>query len=102
MHVLALHRDRQDKPDEHERNCDETQRTDRQRQTGRQHEKQDSSSGIPVQRGGGQLVLHIDYTLQPDVRDLTLVAGVFRPPQRLLAWVSTNPIDLAPWPGRDR
>ena len=62
--------------------------------------KQESSNGIPVQRGSGQLVLHIDYTLRPDIRDLTLVAGLFRPPQRLLTWVSTNPIELAPWPGR--
>src|SRR5947209_7537306 len=61
---------------------------------------QKSSEGIPVQRGSGQLVLDIDYAMRPDVRNLSLVAGVFRPPQRLLAWVSTNPIDLAPWPGR--
>jgi tetratricopeptide (TPR) repeat protein len=61
---------------------------------------QQSSSGIPIQRGSGQLVLDIDYTMRPDVRNLTLVAGVFRQPQHLLAWVSTNPIDLAPWPGR--
>jgi tetratricopeptide (TPR) repeat protein len=61
---------------------------------------QQSSGGIAVQRGGGQLVLNIDYALRPDVRTLTLVAGVFRPPQKLLAWVSTNPIDMGPWPGR--
>jgi tetratricopeptide (TPR) repeat protein len=34
------------------------------------------------------------------VRTLTLVAGLFRAEQKLLAWVSTNPIDMAPWPGR--
>jgi tetratricopeptide (TPR) repeat protein len=62
--------------------------------------KQESSNGIPVKRGSGQLVLHIDYTLRSDVRNLTLIAGLFRPPQRLLAWVSTNPMDIAPWPGR--
>ena len=61
---------------------------------------QDTSNAIPVQRGNGQLVLDIDYTLRSDVKTLTLVAGVFKPEQKLLAWVSTNPIDMAPWPGR--
>jgi tetratricopeptide (TPR) repeat protein len=61
---------------------------------------QDSSSAIPIQRGNGQLVLNIDYALQPDIKSLTLVAGVFKPGQKLLAWVSTNPINMAPWPGR--
>src|SRR4051794_16271553 len=61
---------------------------------------QDSSNAITVQRGTGQLVLNIDYTLQPNVKTLTLVAGVFKGEQKLLAWVSTNPIDMAPWPGR--
>jgi regulator of sirC expression with transglutaminase-like and TPR domain len=31
---------------------------------------------------------------------LTLVAGLFQSEQKLLTWVSTNPIDMAPWPGR--
>jgi tetratricopeptide (TPR) repeat protein len=61
---------------------------------------QDSSNAIAVQRGSGQLVLNIDYTTRPDVKTLTLVAGVFKGEQQLLAWVSTNPIDMAPWPGR--
>lgn len=61
---------------------------------------QQSSDGIVVQRGTGQLVLNIDNTLQPDVRTLTLVAGLFKGQQKLLAWVSTNPIDMRPWPGR--
>jgi tetratricopeptide (TPR) repeat protein len=61
---------------------------------------QQSSSGIPVQRGNGQLVLDIDYALRPDVRTLTLVASLFRTETKMLAWVSTNPIDMAPWPGR--
>jgi tetratricopeptide (TPR) repeat protein len=61
---------------------------------------QDSSNAIPIQKGSGQLVLNIDYTLRPDIKTLTLVAGVFKPQQKLLAWVSTNPINMAPWPGR--
>jgi tetratricopeptide (TPR) repeat protein len=61
---------------------------------------QDNSNAIAVQRGTGQLVLNIDYTLRPNVKTLTLVAGVFKGEQKLLAWVSTNPIDMAPWPGR--
>jgi tetratricopeptide (TPR) repeat protein len=61
---------------------------------------QQSSGSIAVQRGTGQLVLNIDYALRPDVRTLALVAGLFQTEQKLLAWVSTNPIDMAPWPGR--
>jgi tetratricopeptide (TPR) repeat protein len=61
---------------------------------------QESSQGILVQRGTGQLVLDIDYALKPDVRTLTLVTGLFKSQQKLIAWVSTNPIDMAPWPGR--
>jgi tetratricopeptide (TPR) repeat protein len=61
---------------------------------------QQSSEKIAVERGTGQLVLNIDYALVRDVRTLTLVAGLFRSEQTLLAWVSTNPIDMAPWPGR--
>src|SRR5262249_42414865 len=61
---------------------------------------QQSSSGIPISRGTGKLQLTMDYTLHPGLRTLTIVAAMFRPPQRLLAWVSTNPIDMAPWPGR--
>jgi hypothetical protein len=61
---------------------------------------QDTSNAIAVQRGSGQIVLNIDYTLHADVKTLTLVAGIFKGEQKLIAWVSTNPIDMAPWPGR--
>jgi hypothetical protein len=61
---------------------------------------QQSTNGIPVQRGNGQMVLDIDYALKPDVRTLTLVAGLFKSEQKMVAWVSTNPIDMGPWPGR--
>jgi tetratricopeptide (TPR) repeat protein len=61
---------------------------------------QQSSNGIPVKQGNGQLQLDIDYTLKPDVHSLTLVAGLFKGEQKLFAWVSTNPIDMVPWPGR--
>jgi tetratricopeptide (TPR) repeat protein len=44
--------------------------------------------------------LNIDYSLKPDAKTLTLVAGIFKGEQKLIAWVSTNPIDMAPWPGR--
>src|SRR5262245_16116869 len=50
---------------------------------------QDVSDAIPVKKGTGQVILDIDYTVRTDVRTLTLVAGLFRPPQRLVAWVST-------------
>ena len=53
-----------------------------------------------MQRGSGQMVLDIDYALKPDVRTLTLVAGLFKSEQKMVAWVSTNPIDMGPWPGR--
>lgn len=63
---------------------------------------QDSSNAIPVQRGSGQMVLQINYALHPEVKTLTLVAGLFRDDnqKKLLAWVSTNAIDMGPWPGR--
>jgi len=61
---------------------------------------QQSSNGIPVRAGSGKMVLTIDYTLKPDVKTLTLVAGLFKGEQKLVAWVSTNPIDMGPWPGR--
>jgi tetratricopeptide (TPR) repeat protein len=61
---------------------------------------QQSSEAIPIRRGSGQIVLNIDYELKPDVRTLTLVAGAFKGEQKLLSWVSTNPIDMGPWPGR--
>ncbi|MBV9895881.1 MAG: tetratricopeptide repeat protein [Chloroflexi bacterium] len=61
---------------------------------------QDSSNAIPVQQGSGQMVLDINYTLRPEVKTLTLVAGLFKGEKKLLAWVSTNAIDMGPWPGR--
>ncbi|HLZ30380.1 MAG TPA: hypothetical protein VKV73_23920 [Chloroflexota bacterium] len=61
---------------------------------------QQTGNGIPVARGSGQMVLDIDYTLKPDVHSLTLVAGLFKSEQKMVAWVSTNPIDMGPWPGR--
>jgi tetratricopeptide (TPR) repeat protein len=61
---------------------------------------QQSTNGIPIQRGSGQMVLDIDYTLKSDIRTLTLVAGLFKSESKMVAWVSTNPIDMAPWPGR--
>ena len=61
---------------------------------------QQSSQAIPVKPGRGQLVSDIDYSLKPEVRTLTLVAALFKGEQKLSAWVSTNPIDMGPWPGR--
>jgi hypothetical protein len=58
------------------------------------------SGGITVKQGSGKMVLTIDYTLRPQVQTLTLVAGLFKGDQRLVAWVSTNAIDMGPWPGR--
>jgi tetratricopeptide (TPR) repeat protein len=65
-----------------------------------QDSSQESSDAIPVHRGNGQLVMDIDYRLKPDVHTLTLVGGLFKGEQKLLSWVSTNPLDMAPWPGR--
>jgi tetratricopeptide repeat protein len=61
---------------------------------------QDSSNAIPVQQGSGQMVLDINYTLRPEVKTLTLVAGLFKGGKKLVSWVSTNAIDMGPWPGR--
>jgi tetratricopeptide (TPR) repeat protein len=61
---------------------------------------QQSTNGIPANQGSGKMVLSIDHTLGSDVKTLTLVAGLFKGDQKLVAWVSTNPIDMGPWPGR--
>lgn len=59
-----------------------------------------SSTPISVKQGTGQIVADINYTPHDGVRTLSLLAGVFKADQKLLTWVSTNPISLAPWPGR--
>ncbi len=61
---------------------------------------QKSSQAIPVNKGEATIDATIDYTPHSDVRTLTMVAGLFQGDSRLLTWVSTNPIPLAPWPGR--
>jgi tetratricopeptide (TPR) repeat protein len=69
-------------------------------ENGSNDSSQQSSDGITVEQGSGQLVLDIDYALRPDIKSLTLVAGLFKGEQKLVSWVSTNPIDMGPWPGR--
>jgi tetratricopeptide (TPR) repeat protein len=59
-----------------------------------------SSAQLPVQNGAGKATMNIDYTLKPEVRSLTLMIALFKTEDKLLTWVSTTPIDLAPWPGR--
>jgi len=59
-----------------------------------------SSTQLPVQNGAGKATMNIDYTLKPEVRTLTLMIALFKNEDKLLTWVSTTPIDLAPWPGR--
>ena len=59
-----------------------------------------NSAKLPVQSGDGQVTLNIDYGVQSGVRTLTLMVALFKTEQKLLTWVSTTPIDLAPWPGR--
>jgi hypothetical protein len=59
-----------------------------------------SSTAVPVQSGGGQLSMNIDWTIKPGVRTLSLMIALFKSDQKLLTWISTTPIDLAPWPGR--
>lgn len=59
-----------------------------------------SSTNLPIQSGSGQQTLNIDYPLHPGIRTLTVMVAMFKEQQKLLTWVSTNPIDLAPWPGR--
>jgi len=59
-----------------------------------------SSNGIPIKQGTGRIKATIDYTPHDGVRALSLLAGIFKGDQKMLSWVSTNPIPLAPWPGR--
>lgn len=59
-----------------------------------------SSDQVAVQSGDGQVTMNVDYALKPEVRTLTLMVALFKTEQKMLTWVSTTPIDLAPWPGR--
>ncbi len=61
---------------------------------------QQDSEAISVPAGAGQVTLNVAYRPRPDVRTVAMVIGLFKDDQTLLAWVSTNPISLAPWPGR--
>jgi tetratricopeptide (TPR) repeat protein len=58
-----------------------------------------SAAPLPVQ-GSGQAILNMNYVLQPGVHTVTLMIGLFKSEQKMLTWVATNGIDLAPWPGR--
>lgn len=59
-----------------------------------------STANLPITAGSGREVLNIDYPVHAGIRTLTVMVGMFKTQQKLLTWVSTNPIDLAPWPGR--
>lgn len=59
-----------------------------------------STTNLPIAAGSGQQVLNIEYPVHSGVRTLTLMVAMFKTEQKLLAWVSTTPFDLAPWPGR--
>src|SRR5690242_3860002 len=52
---------------------------------------QQTSQQINVQPGDGQISLNLDYLPQPNTKTVSLLAGMFRNEDTLLAWVSTNP-----------
>ncbi len=65
-----------------------------------QRSSQHSSDPIAINAGAGQTNLDIQYVPVHQVKTLTLVAGLFNQDQRLLGWVSTNPMPLASWTAR--
>ncbi len=61
---------------------------------------QQNSGAIPIVAGSGRVGLEIEYLPGPDIKMLTLFIGLFDEQQRLLSWLSTNPITVADWAGR--
>ena len=65
-----------------------------------QRSSQHTSEVIPITAGAGRAVLDIEYVPAPQVKTLTLLAGLFDQNQRLLGWMATNPMPLASWAAR--
>jgi hypothetical protein len=61
---------------------------------------QDSSSGHRVAQGTGRVTLEGVYQPGAGVEVLSVLVGLFRDDQTLLAWTSTNPVSMEPLPGR--
>ena len=61
---------------------------------------QDSSSGYRVSQGNDRVTLDGVYQPGVDVSTLTVLVGLFKDDQTLLAWTSTNPVSMEPLPGR--
>ncbi len=61
---------------------------------------QQTSEAQWVTAGTGSVTVETEYAPGQDVRNLSLVSALFAPDQTLLAWVGTNPIPTADWPGR--
>lgn len=61
---------------------------------------QNSTKGHPVVLGSGQAALEIPYQPRQGTDSLTVTVGLFRDDQTLLAWSSTTPMSLAPFPSR--
>ncbi|MDQ3701304.1 MAG: tetratricopeptide repeat protein [Chloroflexota bacterium] len=59
-----------------------------------------SELGYKVAAGAGQATLASVYQPRPGVETVTLLAGLFKEDETLLAWSSTTPISLSSWPGR--
>lgn len=59
-----------------------------------------SELGYKVSAGAGQATLASVYQPRPGVETVTLLAGLFKEDETLMAWSSTTPISLASWPGR--
>lgn len=65
-----------------------------------QRSSQQSSAPIAIKAGAGRATMDIDYLPDPAVKSLTLIMAMFSPDERLLGWVSTNPMPLADWASR--
>jgi tetratricopeptide (TPR) repeat protein len=61
---------------------------------------QDSAQGHRVAAGTGRVTMDGIYQPGSGARTLTVLVGLFKDDETLLAWTSTNPVSLDPLPGR--
>ncbi len=65
-----------------------------------QRSSQHAADPILINAGAGRATLDIEYVPAPQVKLLTLIAGLFTKEERLLGWMATNPMPLASWTAR--
>jgi tetratricopeptide (TPR) repeat protein len=61
---------------------------------------QSSSQGFPVTIGTNRVQISAVYLPKTQAESLSVLIGLFRPDEKMLAWTSTTPMSLSPLPGR--